>query len=53
MTKDIRLHDTFNYKGYQINNSKAYKNKISLFKGTKFIGDFGYIIEAKQYINDY
>ncbi len=40
-----------NYKNYIINYSKQYKNKISLFLNNNFIGDFNFIIEAKNYIN--
>lgn len=37
-------------KNYIIDYSKNYKNKISLFKNNNFIGDFKFIIEAKNYI---
>lgn len=43
--------NNFNYKNYIINNSKAYKNKISVFKNNNFIGDFYFIIEVKNLIN--
>jgi len=52
MVKINNTMDNFLYKEFIINNSKGYKNKISLFNiNNIFIGDFKYIIEVKNYIN--
>jgi len=48
----MNYSDVITYMDFEINYSKNYKNKISIFKNNKFISDFKNIISAKFYIKN-